>query len=47
MRAIDACGVCGGDGSSCAKSPSALDDILSQYAEASLLDVCVQRAAQL
>ncbi len=30
VMAVDACGVCGGDGSSCAKAPSIVDEILSQ-----------------
>ncbi len=30
VAAVDVCGVCGGDGSSCAKSPSIVDEILSQ-----------------
>ena len=30
MQDADACGVCGGDGSSCAKAPSVLDEILAQ-----------------
>jgi hypothetical protein len=30
VAAVDVCGVCAGDGSSCAKSPSIVDEILSQ-----------------
>jgi hypothetical protein len=32
VRNVDVCGVCGGDGSSCAKTPSVLEEILSQFA---------------
>lgn len=31
VRAVDSCGVCGGDGSSCSKPPSVIDEILAQY----------------
>ena len=30
VTAVDACGVCGGDGASCAKPPSLVEEILSQ-----------------
>lgn len=30
VHEVDACGVCGGDGSSCAKAPSVIDEILAQ-----------------